>query len=143
MQGKFVVKKIYFQKMTEQCKFLVFKSSITENSIIPLISPDPDVSIPLNLNVKTDEEIVFGSNYKLNRDIKELLTPSKKSRRAKKYQKSGNPPKPPNSFFIYMRNLISQPEYHNKKVKDRVRNIRDRWKRERNETKDLFEAWQD
>src|SRR5262249_22312277 len=109
--------------MTEKYRFLIFEGSSTDNSIIPLTPPDPDVPIPFNLNVKTDEEIVFGSNYKFNHDIMELLTDSKKSRRALKYQKygTGNPPKPLNSYFIYMRNKTSLPEYSNMKAKERTK----------------------
>ncbi|RIA98824.1 hypothetical protein C1645_731385 [Glomus cerebriforme] len=101
------------------------------------VSPDHNIPTPL-----TDEELVFGSNYPFNMDINVLLTNSTKCRRFKRIMKSGteNRPKPLNSFFIYMRTKISQPEYNNMEAKKRLKHIGDLWKHESRETKNLFEA---
>jgi hypothetical protein len=121
--------------MSEYYTFFVYEGSST-GARVPSLPPDPNVPIPFNLNIKSDEEIVFNSNYRFNIDIIELLTNSKKCRRAKKKIS----PKPLNSFFIYMRNKISQPEYRNMQCKARVKEIGDLWEREPKEIKDLFEA---
>ncbi|RGB41309.1 hypothetical protein C1646_314931 [Rhizophagus diaphanus] len=119
--------------MTRKYKFFAYEGSSTTNP------PDPNIPINLNLNVKIDdEELVFRSNYKFNVDIIELLTPSKNPRSVKK--RTGKRPKPPNSFIIYMRDNYNLPEFDKMEAKDRLPKIRDYWKREPKEKRDLYEA---
>jgi hypothetical protein len=132
----FQKKKKRTQIMTRRFKFLAYEGSS------PTSPPNPNIPIHLNLNIKSDEQLVFCSNYKFNKDIIELLTPSKKSRYAKKYQKygGGKPPKPPNTFVIYMRDKYNLPEFNKMIAEDRLPKIRDLWKRESKEIKEIFEA---
>ncbi|CAB5216690.1 hypothetical protein RhiirA5_415864 [Rhizophagus irregularis] len=119
--------------MTKKYKFLAYEGSSTINP------PDPNVPINFNLNVKIDdEELVFRSNHKFNVNIIELLTPSKNPRIVKK--RTGKHTKPPNSFIIYMRDNYNLPEFDKMEAKHRLPKIRDRWKREPKEKKELYEA---
>ncbi|GBC05083.1 hypothetical protein RclHR1_06010004 [Rhizophagus clarus] len=122
--------------MSGNYSFFVYQGSLTGARVPFLPPPDPNVSIPFNLNIKSDKEIVFNSNYKFNIDIPTLLTNSKKSKCAR----TENFPKPLNPFFIYMRNKFSQPEYHYMQAKLRVKVISNLWKHEPEEVKSLFET---
>jgi hypothetical protein len=113
--------------------------SLPSTAVLPPSPPNPNNIISLHTNIKTDEEIISNSNYK-GLDLNLLLN-STKTRRAKRLQKCGigNPPRPQNSFFLYMRSKISQPEYQKQHSKDRSKAIAKRWKEEPKEVRDLFE----
>ncbi len=90
--------------------------------------------------VKSDEEIVYGPiglNYPFFLSVEELIMNSK---RAKKYMKTGDPPRPLNSFMIYRKNKNEKPEFKKKDPGFISTEITKMWKKEPKEIKELFEA---
>ncbi|GBC06804.1 hypothetical protein RclHR1_07050012 [Rhizophagus clarus] len=118
--------------MSNQFEFLAHENSSTS------IPPNPNVPINLNPNKITDEELISRSIHKFNVDLNKLLAPSEKSETNS--ARTGNPPKPPNSFIIYMKDKYHLPEFDKMEAKYRLPKIADLWNRESKENKELYEA---
>lgn len=121
-----------------------YKNHYTGGLIVPPLPPDPSKpTMSFNLNFKTNEEVWYGTDYSFTMDRDELLMNSTVSRRAKRIQKYGiveNPPRPLNSFFLYAKNENNKSDYKNMRAKDRLKKIKERWKSESKETKELFDC---
>jgi hypothetical protein len=120
-----------------------YKNHYTSGEKVNQLPPDPNKpEISLCKNFKTNEEIWYESNYPFTMDRDELLMNSKVSRRAKRIQKHGvkNPPRPLNSFFIYTKNENNKSEYKDMQPRERLKKIKERWKNESKEVKDLFDC---
>jgi hypothetical protein len=66
----------------------------------------------LNMDIqsRTDEEIVNSTNYNFNLSIETLLNDSTTTRRARCLQRvstSPNPPRPQNSYILYSKNKVA------------------------------------
>src|SRR4051794_29652186 len=115
----------------QQQGFGVFPLTRNNNTNAPLFitsgalsPPDPDKTIPIIINMKTDEEVIAEYGYITD----ELLSNSTTTRRAKYVQKyGGNPPRPPNSFFIYARRECSNPKYEGMEARIRLKHIAKDW----------------
>src|ERR1044072_4254947 len=75
--------------------------SLSITSSGPPPPPDPNRTIPIILNIKTDEEIIAECEY-----ITDDLLCNSTNERA-----DGTPPRPLNSFFIYSKRAGSNPKY--------------------------------
>ena len=109
----------------------------TEGAIIPPSLPNPNNTISLSTN-KTDEETISTPKYGFSID---WLVNSSTTRRARKLEKiGGNPPRPQNSYILYMRANVKKPEYQNLPAKEKMKIISECWKRESEDVKNYFEA---
>lgn len=121
-----------------------YKNHYTGGVRAPPLPPDPNKpTMSFNLNFKPNEEVWYGTDYPFTMNRDELLMNSTVSRRAKRIQKCGipgNPPRPLNSFFLYAKNENNKPEYKNMQAKDRLKKIKERWKNESKEIKELFDC---
>src|SRR4051812_16315020 len=119
-------------KSQQGCGMFVLKN-INNTNVFPLMQPpDPEKTTPIILDKKSDEEII--SEYG---DIK--VDNSTKARRFKNVEKrGGSPPRPLNSYFLYMRQETSKPEYKGMPAEKRSKIIGKRW---RNESKKVTEAF--
>ncbi|CAI2181095.1 17449_t:CDS:2 [Funneliformis geosporum] len=91
---------------------------------------------------KSDEEIVYGSNYNFTLDIEKLLLNPMTRERAKHIKKTGinRPPRPQNSFILYRRNKTAQLALVGLKSAEKSKIISQMWKNEPEDVKEVFSA---
>src|SRR2546423_6446354 len=111
----------------------------SKNDEITLLSlPDPNIETG-----RTDEEIITSSNYDFAKDVNKLVMNSIETRRAEKFDsgKITDPPRPLNSFFIYMkvmRNRIIKTNSKKRHSKDISKQIGGLWRDEPENVKEFF-----
>jgi hypothetical protein len=81
------------------------KSNMSPDNDDIALLPLPDQNIERFETEKSDEEIISSSNYDFAKDIDKLIMNSNETRRAEKFENGeiSDPPRPLNSFFIYMK----------------------------------------
>ncbi|GBC04467.1 hypothetical protein RclHR1_00570023 [Rhizophagus clarus] len=116
------------------------KKDGNKHKSLPPLPPDPKSAI--RFDVKTDEDIVYGSNYKFNTDIEILINNSKKTRVSKKRGKkeAKKPPRRQNAWILYRRDKSINREFEGVKSSIVSLKIREMWRNETEEVKELFTA---
>jgi hypothetical protein len=103
--------------------------------------PSKPTNKPISLLNKTDEEIVYSSNYVFTIEVAILLINSKTTRR---HKKNTNPPRPQNAFMLYRRDKTANkkldPECAGLKQCEISKLIAEEWGEETPEVKELFRA---
>jgi hypothetical protein len=112
-----------------------------ESSLPPPPSP-PDPKCAIRFDVKSDEDIVYGSDYKFNVDIDTLINNSKKTRVAIKNEKKGTnqTPRRQNAWILYRRDKSLNAEFNGLKSSIVSLEVREMWRNEKVEIKELFAA---
>ncbi|RGB44174.1 hypothetical protein C1646_678777 [Rhizophagus diaphanus] len=129
------------QKLTRRgyCVFTVEKNG--EKSLPPPPSlPDPKSTI--RFDIKSDEDIVYQSNYKFNIEIEVLINNSTKSRCSKNNEKNGTniAPRRQNAWILYRRDKSMNKEFEGLTTSLVSLKIREMWEKETGDVKELFSA---
>ncbi|EXX77637.1 uncharacterized protein OCT59_008816 [Rhizophagus irregularis] len=92
---------------------------------------------------KTDEEIVYSTNYNFTLNVETLLNNSTTTRKVMRLQRRKNlcyTPRPQNPFMLYRRDMAAKSEFVGLKSSEVSKKIGMMWKNETTEVKDLFNA---
>ncbi|PKC13041.1 hypothetical protein RhiirA5_352198 [Rhizophagus irregularis] len=121
------------------CVFTVEKNG--EKSLPPPPSP-PDPRSAIRFDIKSDEDIVYQSNYIFNIKIEVLINNSTKSRCSKNNEKNGtkNAPRRQNAWILYRRDKSMNKEFEGLTTAIVSLKIREMWEKEPWEVKELFSA---
>lgn len=114
--------------------FALKKNGVNSSLPPPPLPPDPKSAI--RFDIKSDEDIVYHSNYKFNIEIEVLINNSTKARGSN----TNKTPRRQNAWILYRRDKSTNKEFEGLQTSVVSLKIREMWQKETEEVKEIFSA---